>query len=424
MMKIFIEYCGFSRLDQPPAKSFWVILRLVFFFFAIEFMYAVETALTVPILTSLRVPESFYSMAWLISPILGFFLQPIVGMWSDSCKCRWGRRRPFILAFAIGAYIGVTLLLNSSDLGVLFGDSTAPNTVPYKAVVLTVIGVTFLDFCADSADAPVRAYLIDTTNPSDQERGFNIHAILGKEMNFIFRIIFNSYFIVGGVGGGLGFVIGAINWPYIPMFNKQGGEFSVIFYFASFLFIVCSISTLTSVREEPLISSSSSSSSSRDKRDTENNNDDDQAEIETNEKRPLLTLRPNSSRAHANANKNSRSTANMFFNDLNEQEGFVEMDPGTGRRIPHDDVEETSEDILLRTMERSHQIVAASLASSDPSSNAPVPTNAFEAELKQKAKLVQLGIGLLIYLGQSKSSNGDTLFPQAEVEKTLFFANR
>ncbi|CAF4740641.1 unnamed protein product, partial [Rotaria socialis] len=177
-------------------------------------------------------------------------------------------------------------------------------------------------FCADSADAPVRAYLIDTTNPSDQERGFNIHAILG-------------------VGGGLGFIIGAINWPYIPMFNKQGGEFSVIFYFASFLFIVCSISTLTSVREEPLISSSLSSSASRDKRDTENTNDDDQAEVEINEKRPLLTLHPNSSRAHTSTNKNSRSTANMFFNDLNKQEGFVEMDPGTGRRIPHDDVEET-----------------------------------------------------------------------------------
>ncbi|CAF1555640.1 unnamed protein product, partial [Adineta steineri] len=86
---------------QPPSKSIWIILRLVFFFFAIEFMYAVETALTVPILTSLRVPESFYSMAWLISPILGFFLQPIIGMWSDTCKCKWGRRRPFILAFAI-----------------------------------------------------------------------------------------------------------------------------------------------------------------------------------------------------------------------------------------------------------------------------------------------------------------------------------
>jgi hypothetical protein len=37
-----------------------------------------------------------------------------------------------------------------------------------------------LDFCADSADAPIRAYLIDTVNPTDQERGFNIRAIVGK----------------------------------------------------------------------------------------------------------------------------------------------------------------------------------------------------------------------------------------------------
>lgn len=54
-----------------------------------------------------------------------------------------------------------------------------------------------IDFCADSADAPVRAYLIDTTNTADQERGFNIHAILGKEIH-IFFVEFNSFFILGG----------------------------------------------------------------------------------------------------------------------------------------------------------------------------------------------------------------------------------
>jgi hypothetical protein len=91
-------------------------------------------------------------MAWLISPILGFFLQPIFGMWSDTCKCRWGRRRPFILAFAIGrfiskylfeikltfivsgAYIGIALLLNSSDLGSLFGDTTGFEIVSLSLV--------------------------------------------------------------------------------------------------------------------------------------------------------------------------------------------------------------------------------------------------------------------------------------------------
>ncbi|CAF0995507.1 unnamed protein product [Adineta steineri] len=329
-------------------------------------MYAVETALTVPILTSLRVPESFYSMAWLISPILGFFLQPIIGMWSDTCKCKWGRRRPFILAFAIGAFLGVTLLLNSSDLGVLLGDSTDKGTIPYKAVILTAVGVTFLDFCADSADAPIRAYLIDTTNPADQERGFNIHAILG-------------------FGGGLGFIVGAIHWDPIPMFTKHGGEFSVIFYVASVLFIICSISTLTSVREEPLISSS------RNNNDTDNFNDDDQAEIDGDEKRPLLSLRRNSSRAY-NTNKGDRTISALYLSGLNNQEGFLEIDTATGTNVPHDHIERSSESILLQKLEDSHQVVAASMTNADPSNPVPVPTQAFEAELKQKAKLVKLGL--------------------------------
>jgi hypothetical protein len=171
-----------------------------------------------------------------------------------------------------------------------------------------------------------------------------------------------------------------------------GGEFGVIFIVASFLFIVCTITTLTSVREEPLISSSSSSSS-RDNNDyTGNTNDDDQPEIDIDEKRPLLSLRRNNSRAYSTVNKADRSTSNNYLIDLNSQEGFIEIDPGTGRNIPHDHVERSSEDILLQTLERSHQLVAASMANTDPSNPGPVPAQAFEAELKQKAKLVKLGI--------------------------------
>ncbi|CAF5192002.1 unnamed protein product, partial [Rotaria sp. Silwood1] len=84
-----------------------------------------------------------------------------------------------------------------------------------------------------------------------------------------------------------------------------GGEFSVICYIATFLFIVCTISTLTSVREEPLIASSS-----RDNGDTKNSNDDDeQPEIEIDEKRSLLSPRRNSSRSYNSSNKPIHSTA-------------------------------------------------------------------------------------------------------------------
>jgi hypothetical protein len=165
----------------------------------------------------------------------------------------------------------------------------------------------------------------------------------------------------------------------------------VIFIVATFLFVVCTISTLTSVREEPLISSPLSSSS-RDNDDTENSNEDDQHEIDVDEKRPLLSFRRNSSRSYSTPNRFERSTANMYLSELNRSEGFIEIDPGTGRHIPHDHVERTSEDIVLQTLERSHQIVAASMPNTDSSNPVPVPTQAFEAELKQKAKLVKLGI--------------------------------
>jgi len=160
----------------------------------------------------------------------------------------------------------------------------------------------------------------------------------------------------------------------------------VIFYVATILFVVCSISTLTSVKEEPLISSSSS----RDNGDTGNSNEDDQAEIEVDEKRPLLALRRNSSRLYNTNNKGDRSIANAYLNDLNNQEGFMEIDLATGTNIPHDDIERTNEGILLQTLENSHQVVAASMSNTDPSK--PVATQAFETELKQKAKLVKLGI--------------------------------
>ncbi len=213
------------------------------------------------------------------------------------------------------------------------------------------------------------------------------------------------------MGGCLGFSVGTVNWIHVSMFKKDGkkinffknfnelfsdlgGEFSVIFYIATILFFICTISTLTSVREEPLISSSSS----RDKGDIENSNDDDddddkQPEIEVDEKRPLLSARRNKSRSYNSSNKPVRSRANKYFSDLNKQEGFVEIDPATGERIPYDhEGEKTSETILLKTFQSPHQVAVAQVSNSDPFNPTTVQTQEFDAELQHKAKLVKLGI--------------------------------
>ena len=52
--------------------------------------------------------------------------------------------------------------------------------MPRIAIALVGLGVTFLDFSADSSDSPLRALLLDSCNEDDLETGLNIHALLGR----------------------------------------------------------------------------------------------------------------------------------------------------------------------------------------------------------------------------------------------------
>ena len=89
----------------------------------IELCYAAETAFVSPILLKLGVPTTLMTMVWCLSPLLGFFLVPIMGSLSDRCRFRIGRRRPFIILMALGIVLGLALVPNGESLGRILGDS-------------------------------------------------------------------------------------------------------------------------------------------------------------------------------------------------------------------------------------------------------------------------------------------------------------
>ncbi|KAI4789195.1 hypothetical protein KUCAC02_035393, partial [Chaenocephalus aceratus] len=144
--------------------------------FGREFCYAVEAAFVTPVLLSVGLPQSLYSLVWLISPILGFLLQPVIGSASDYCRSSWGRRRPYILALGVLMLVGLTLFLN--------GDAVVSELVTDKslkstwAIVIVMLGVVLFDFAADFIDGPIKAYLFDVCSHSDKERGLHYHALL------------------------------------------------------------------------------------------------------------------------------------------------------------------------------------------------------------------------------------------------------
>lgn len=104
------------RAVEPPRWSRGRLIMHAMVMFGREFCYAVEAAFVTPVLLSVGLPRSLYSLVWLISPLLGFILQPVIGSASDYCRSPWGRRRPYILTLGVMMLIGITLFLNGDTL--------------------------------------------------------------------------------------------------------------------------------------------------------------------------------------------------------------------------------------------------------------------------------------------------------------------
>ncbi|XP_076971258.1 membrane-associated transporter protein isoform X4 [Tamandua tetradactyla] len=200
--------------------------------FGREFCYAVEAAYVTPVLLSVGLPKSLYSMVWLLSPILGFLLQPVVGSASDHCRSKWGRRRPYILTLGIMMLLGMALYLNGdAALSALIAD---PKKKLIWTISITMTGVVLFDFAADFIDGPIKAYLFDVCSHQDKERGLHYHALFT------------------GFGGALGYILGAIDWAHLELGRVLGTEFQVMFFFSALVLTLCFAVHLCSIPEAPL----------------------------------------------------------------------------------------------------------------------------------------------------------------------------
>lgn len=211
----------------------WVMHGAVMF--GREFCYAMETALVTPVLLQIGLPEQYYSLTWFLSPILGLLFTPVIGSASDRCTLRWGRRRPFILALCVGVLLGVALFLNGSLIGLSVGDS--PSSQPI-GIVLTVVGVVVLDFCADASEGPIRAYLLDVADTEEQDMALNIHAFSA------------------GLGGAVGYMLGGLDWTGTALGQAFKSQEQVLFLFAGIVFIISVTLHMFSIPEQPFAPSS------------------------------------------------------------------------------------------------------------------------------------------------------------------------
>ncbi|KAH8335319.1 hypothetical protein KR074_010436 [Drosophila pseudoananassae] len=245
-------------------KTRFEMFRLSAIAMAIEFAYAAETSFVSPILLQIGVDHKHMSMTWGLSPLIGFFVSPLLGSISDRCKLKWGRRRPIISILSFGIMCGLILVPYGKDLGLLLGDAgysyadaaalnisfagdgsvaalvseeatSGPKASDFKfAVILTILGMVLLDFDADTCQTPARTYLLDMCVPEEQPKAMTMFALFA------------------GFGGTIGYAIGGVDWETTHIGTFMGGNVPTVFTLVTIIFVICYLITVTTFREIPL----------------------------------------------------------------------------------------------------------------------------------------------------------------------------
>ncbi|XP_052900807.1 proton-associated sugar transporter A isoform X2 [Anopheles moucheti] len=235
------------------------LIRISAAVMGIEFSYAAETAFVSPTLLKIGVEHQHMTLVWCLSPLVGFFLTPVLGSLSDRCRSKFGRRRPFIMLLSIGVLLGLLLVPNGEDVGYALGDfnpqrslepmsqrtatikaALVPPDIPAQrprhpwGIFFTILGTVLLDFDADACQSPARAFLLDVTVPEDHARGLS------------------TFTIMAGLGGFMGYSLGGIDWDNTSLGIVLGGHVRAVFSLITIIFIVCVLCTVTSFSEIPL----------------------------------------------------------------------------------------------------------------------------------------------------------------------------
>ena len=214
-------------MKTRPDLSFWKLWNISFGFFGVQIAYALQSANIARIFATLGADPHSLSYFWILPPLMGIIVQPIVGTLSDKTWCRFGRRIPYLFVGAAVAVIVMCLLPNAGS----FGMSVA------TAMVFGLCALMFLDTSINMAMQPFKMLVGDMVNEKQKTLAYSIQSFLcnaGSLVGYVFPIFFTLLGISNVAPKGV-----------VPD--------SVIysFYIGAAILILCVIYTTAKVKEMP-----------------------------------------------------------------------------------------------------------------------------------------------------------------------------
>ncbi|MBQ4223760.1 MAG: SLC45 family MFS transporter [Prevotella sp.] len=214
-------------MKTRPDLNFWKLWNLSFGFFGVQIAYALQSGNISRIFRTLGADPHSLSFFWILPPLMGIIVQPIVGSLSDKTWCRFGRRIPYLFVGAAMAVAVMCLLPNAGSLGMSVS----------AALIFGLIALMLLDTSINMAMQPFKMLVGDMVNEKQKAKAYSIQSFLcnaGSVVGFVFPFFFTWIGLKNVAPEGV--VPPSVVWS---------------FYIGALILILCVIYTTLKVREMP-----------------------------------------------------------------------------------------------------------------------------------------------------------------------------
>ena len=215
-------------MGKRPRLTFGQIWNMSFGFMGIQFGFALQNGNASRILLTFGADVHNLSWFWLVAPITGMIVQPIIGYMSDKTWNRLGRRRPYFLVGAILTSIALILMPN------------APHLATFIAPMFIGGGLLMImDASINISMEPFRALVADKLPEAQHTLGFSVQTLLigiGAVVGSWLPYMLGNWFGVSKEAAGNGLVADNVTYS---------------FYFGAFVLISTILWTIFTTSEYP-----------------------------------------------------------------------------------------------------------------------------------------------------------------------------
>ena len=170
-------------MKVKPDLSFWKLWNISFGFFGVQIAYALQSANISRIFSTLGADPHSLSYFWILPPLAGIIVQPIVGAASDRTWTRFGRRIPYLF---IGSLVAVLVMCLPAQCRQLrYGGEHGHD---FRSGI-----AEFLDTSINMAMQPFKMMVGDMVNEKQKGLAYSIQSFLcnaGSLVGYLFPFIF------------------------------------------------------------------------------------------------------------------------------------------------------------------------------------------------------------------------------------------